>query len=170
MALIKCPECQKEISDKSSVCVHCGFPLKSQHTKERSENICEINGVPFDFTEIIESVDNFYKNSSNPSIIEKSNLGLILNRKIRQLTGINDVAGATLASKIISLKSIPKSFNSSEFPDPISFDKTKVVCPRCGSTAITTGARGVNWTLGLIGASKTVNRCAKCGHTWEPHL
>ncbi len=27
MALIKCPECGKEISDKASVCIHCGFPL-----------------------------------------------------------------------------------------------------------------------------------------------
>ena len=41
-------------------------------------------------------------------------------------------------------------------------------CPKCGSTSITTGARGVNLTFGLLGASKTVNRCAKCGHTWKP--
>lgn len=27
MALIQCPECQKEISDKSKVCIHCGYPL-----------------------------------------------------------------------------------------------------------------------------------------------
>lgn len=27
MALIKCPECGKEISDKSSACINCGFPL-----------------------------------------------------------------------------------------------------------------------------------------------
>lgn len=41
-------------------------------------------------------------------------------------------------------------------------------CPKCGSTAITSGARGVNWTWGIIGASKTVNRCGNCGHTWKP--
>ena len=41
-------------------------------------------------------------------------------------------------------------------------------CPRCGSTSITTTARGVNLTWGLLGASKTVNRCANCGHTWRP--
>ena len=41
-------------------------------------------------------------------------------------------------------------------------------CPKCGSTTVTTGARGVNWTLGFIGASKTVNRCGNCGHTWKP--
>lgn len=41
-------------------------------------------------------------------------------------------------------------------------------CPQCGSTAITTGARGVNAMWGLIGASKTVNRCGNCGYTWKP--
>ena len=29
MALICCPECSKEISDKSSSCIHCGYPIKS---------------------------------------------------------------------------------------------------------------------------------------------
>ena len=27
MALIRCPECGKEISDKASACIHCGYPL-----------------------------------------------------------------------------------------------------------------------------------------------
>jgi hypothetical protein len=27
MSLINCPECNKEISDKAKVCVHCGSPL-----------------------------------------------------------------------------------------------------------------------------------------------
>ena len=27
MALIKCPECGKEISDKSKACIHCGYPI-----------------------------------------------------------------------------------------------------------------------------------------------
>jgi len=43
-----------------------------------------------------------------------------------------------------------------------------VRCPKCGSASISTGARGVNFKWGLIGASKTVNRCANCGHMWKP--
>lgn len=27
MALIKCPECSREISDKAKACIHCGYPL-----------------------------------------------------------------------------------------------------------------------------------------------
>ena len=30
MALIKCPECGKEVSDKAKICVHCGYPLKDK--------------------------------------------------------------------------------------------------------------------------------------------
>lgn len=30
MALIKCPECGKEISDKASACPNCGMPLRSE--------------------------------------------------------------------------------------------------------------------------------------------
>lgn len=35
MALIKCPECGKEISNKSTTCIHCGYPL-SIDTKEQT--------------------------------------------------------------------------------------------------------------------------------------
>lgn len=27
MALIKCPECRNELSDKANFCPHCGYPL-----------------------------------------------------------------------------------------------------------------------------------------------
>lgn len=42
-------------------------------------------------------------------------------------------------------------------------------CPKCGSTAVTTGARGINWFWGTIGSGKTVNRCGNCGYTWKPN-
>ena len=49
-------------------------------------------------------------------------------------------------------------------------------CPRCGSTAITTGQRGFKYhwfggfDWGFFGSNKTVNRCGNCGHTWEPKM
>lgn len=47
--------------------------------------------------------------------------------------------------------------------------KDVIRCPKCNSTAITTDARGVNNFWGLLGASKTVNRCGNCGYTWKPN-
>lgn len=41
MALIKCPECGKEISDKANACIHCGYPLN-----ERKEDF-GIRRTPF---------------------------------------------------------------------------------------------------------------------------
>ena len=37
MALIKCPECGKEISDLAKICVHCGYPLKAPANPDAAE-------------------------------------------------------------------------------------------------------------------------------------
>lgn len=44
MALIKCPECKKEISDKATQCIHCGSPIEkkiicSECGKETNKNL-----------------------------------------------------------------------------------------------------------------------------------
>ena len=35
MALIKCPECGKEISDNSTKCIHCGSPIKNEKQNKK---------------------------------------------------------------------------------------------------------------------------------------
>ena len=37
MALIKCPECGKEISDASAACIHCGYPLNKNSGIQETE-------------------------------------------------------------------------------------------------------------------------------------
>ena len=32
MALIKCPDCGKEVSDRAANCIHCGYPLAMQES------------------------------------------------------------------------------------------------------------------------------------------
>lgn len=41
MALIKCPECGKEISDKASACIHCGFPLALLEKKIKTNDVTQ---------------------------------------------------------------------------------------------------------------------------------
>ena len=36
MALINCPECGKQISDKAPVCIHCGYPIQTEQTVSTS--------------------------------------------------------------------------------------------------------------------------------------
>ena len=65
-------------------------------------------------------------------------------------------------------KMVPFRMQEQEENQKISEAIRTVKCPKCGSASITTGARGVNNFWGFMGASKTVNRCAKCGNTWTP--
>lgn len=47
-------------------------------------------------------------------------------------------------------------------------DQDTLTCPKCGSTAVSTGARGFSIFTGFLGSGSTVNRCGKCGHKWKP--
>ena len=38
MTLIKCKECNKEISDKAKSCPHCGFPIEETQNIENTNN------------------------------------------------------------------------------------------------------------------------------------
>ena len=50
MSLIKCPDCDKDISNKATCCPHCGFPLNKvvrinklkSHTISAKKQICNI--------------------------------------------------------------------------------------------------------------------------------
>ena len=41
MALIKCPECGKEISDKAPACIHCGYPLSLLNNEKAKSTTVE---------------------------------------------------------------------------------------------------------------------------------
>lgn len=152
MSLIKCPECQKEVSDKSKICIHCGFPISEVQ---------------------LYNVVRPSLNHPGQYILEYENLTLEQAEKRKRECEDFDKEVISLGATIINTYEIVNSnadldycnleMRKIKIPDP-----SILHCPKCGSTAITTGARGVNWTLGLIGAGKTVNRCGKCGHIWTP--
>lgn len=39
MALIKCPECGKDVSEQAEICIHCGFPIKKDQINRDRQNI-----------------------------------------------------------------------------------------------------------------------------------
>ena len=69
MALIKCEDCRKEISDKASACIHCGCPIILKRKcnecgKEINDNdkVCSSCGCPIEeivLKEKLESKKNF---------------------------------------------------------------------------------------------------------------
>lgn len=62
MALINCPECGKEISDKAPACIHCGFPIENVVVNNSMDDKVKIQD---------ELLDN--KNKSNIENAETQN-------------------------------------------------------------------------------------------------
>jgi DNA-directed RNA polymerase subunit RPC12/RpoP len=62
MALINCPECSKEISDKATMYIHCGYPLVKEAglTFEKEMMFLGHNDEEFDFDFEDEPIEEEY--------------------------------------------------------------------------------------------------------------
>lgn len=67
MALINCPECGKEISDKSFTCIHCGYPLNTECAEEKCNNENTIrNNYKSIYPKIEEILKRFIEEPHSP--------------------------------------------------------------------------------------------------------
>lgn len=168
MALIKCPECNREISDKAASCPHCGYPISN--TQSQTEINTNFNIVLYGFSapkiDAVKSLSHSLQISLSESLEFFNSIPCIIKRNI-PAQDANRIKN-TLDNIKISVALEPCNTSQTEQQILQKHGSDLVRCPRCSSTAITTGARGVNGLFGVIGASKTVNRCAKCGWTWNP--
>lgn len=221
MALIKCPECEREISEKAYWCVHCGYPIRGDFFQtatapapaqtvatEEQDNTAPTNFVikvtkyksgrdgdnaegrwPMSFPNIEtvcpdgkwQSVRYIWENNGKSELF--STITVFNSRKEKLcVCGVSNIICVPGMEEIyITLT----GFKDGAYPSYIVLGDVDALpedracytgkqasdvlrCPKCGSTSISTGSRGVNWTFGMIGASNTVNRCAACGHTWQP--
>ncbi|MCI8371983.1 MAG: zinc-ribbon domain-containing protein [Lachnospiraceae bacterium] len=156
MSLINCPECNKEISDRSVVCIHCGYPIK-KNTK------CVINGVEYDLSFILEE-------ANKAEILEEVNKAKIIGifMKIANC-GLKDAISTV--NKIIEDNEIPKFlFLKPEEPDE-QIIQNKPHCPTCSSTNIRK-ISGISkaGSIAMWGIfSRKVHKqwhCNNCGSEW----
>lgn len=153
VALINCPECGKEVSDKATACIHCGFPLlKTRNT------LCTIENKTHDLSEIINRLDS-------ADTTDKKIMNDIEDELFWQIGSVSIYGARKIIEIILETGEAPKIFDASYRR---SGGDRKIRCPKCSSTQITTGSRGYSMVWGFVGAGKTVNRCANCGHKWEP--
>lgn len=54
MALIKCPECELQVSDKAISCPHCGYPIQEQQKTPRKKKSTKRRKLPNGFGSIVE--------------------------------------------------------------------------------------------------------------------
>lgn len=144
MALINCPECGKEISDKSKQCIHCGYPLEQK-------NICLVNGKEQDLSFLIDGSCNSFE-----AIM-----------KINAMTGSCFETSCEVVSRIMETKQIPSALRMKTKQEYLD-EKNQICCPKCKSTKIGIANRGYNVLTGFIGSGKTMNFCQSCGYKWKP--
>lgn len=152
--LINCQECGKEISDKAPACIYCGCPISDNIV---DNSICNINGINYDLSRLIDKNEKMKQDGTNDATRQA-----VVSTLLKDIVNDRSNNYVELARTIAYTGKIPPTFTPKPKEEP------KITCPRCGSTQITTGPRGVSGFWGFIGASKTVNRCASCGKTWEP--
>ena len=138
MALINCPECSREISDKAHQCIHCGYPLRDPNGIYET-----INGIEYDLS--------FLKDIKGTSVNRVPYL-----KKIEELTGLDSLSASRLMVRIAGM------------PPKKPKEQNVIKCPKCGSTAIATVNRGFSIITGFIGSGSARNVCQKCGHKWDP--
>lgn len=155
MALIKCPECGKEISDKSDKCIHCGFPL----TKTKNK-ICIINGKEYDLSFVLD----FYKDHPDEKVK--------LIGTFRRMTNCGLKDAKDVIDKILETNEIPKVLIlKQQESGKVEEEDNKPKCPNCYSTNIKaiTGTERAMSIMGLGIFSKKINKsfkCLNCKYTW----
>jgi len=195
MALIKCPECGGNISDKAPACIHCGFPLDKIEISNIDIAAFDVVYMGFsnndnDFgksrvSEKLFEICGFQRSASqyfidNPPRIIMSGLskenaewvkwyfkGYGATIEINESkTDLNENNNQKISMMVTECKNRQSQYRKNQ--EQAQKQRSTIMCPRCGSAAITTGQRGYNLLLGFIGSGQTVNRCANCGHKWYP--
>lgn len=185
MSLINCPECNHEISDKAKYCIHCGYPLSEATNDQYTANVkcpyCDKENYVVTekgkhygncCPDCVVRFENWYRFAKGATCKTCGERGYRVVEDTTNYFGFRCKNCNTL--KISIERDENGVFKGLDYrgrePEPVLGvpDKSKVRCPKCSSTQITTGSRGYSLAWGFIGAGKTVNRCAKCGHSWQP--
>lgn len=172
MALIKCPECGKEVSDKAPACIHCGYPLQKQQpiisdmrvsNKVIIPTYREASQTKIPCIKIVREVTGMNLAEAKALVEQPAPYAIVKDRLSQNQANL-------IAQKFQAIGVVAEIYGSSEpvsFVNPIK-DKDIICCPKCGSTEYHAGARGFSLVTGFIGSGKMVLTCLKCGHRWKP--
>lgn len=159
MAIIICCECQRQVSDKSDLCIHCGnpFPVASEPcfvVKAKAPGVYYANCPQCGKQNIIKG------DSASPVV---SNDSYSLYRTDTPKACKCGLAPVYLKEKIEQHDAVAPSL-----PTP------SITCPRCGShytQRISGFGKGVSFVaFGVFSANTLLHdfKCRQCGHKFNP--
>lgn len=178
MALIKCPECGGEISDKAAACIHCGFPLAEVKTDkslpdDTLKKIVVTN--PERLGILYQAIVNLVKNVKG--ISENEAKGMVENGNPITIDHLDFITAQALYEKLQDAMKKVSDISDIEIKlvdtDEIVIlpDRKKPLvpcCPKCGSASIATVNRGFSIVWGFLGSGTPMNVCQACGHKFKP--
>ncbi|MBR3108561.1 MAG: zinc ribbon domain-containing protein [Clostridia bacterium] len=156
MALILCPECKREVSDRAHQCPHCGNPLNMNPLSQEKQ---------IDVPKPIIYGEEYYNTQlkkNDSSLIPIRILGwfgLIIGI-ICLFTGAFILAIIFLPGAIICITGKPKMVKAGVMSD------NTICCPRCGSTEIAANSN-TKRSSSIYIESKGQWMCKKCGTEFE---
>lgn len=160
MALIKCPECDKELSDKAKSCPHCGCPLIKQ-----SKYKIIVNGYVNTDTEALAGLN----------ITFSINLSYYEGMEILNDCPYNIIDCDTEEEAIGYIQQLEQYGINASIIQPggivVLDEELQIKCPTCGSTRV----KRISLTSKAVGAvmfglfSKTAKsqfECLDCKYKW----
>ena len=146
MALINCPECSREISDKADACPHCGYPVAKNTTPYLPETVQCLDcrkDVPF-----------------NDQVCP--HCGLFNSQKYALLQALEPQEPEPIKLEDTTIRCPKCGARNAYHADKQGFGVGKFVA----------GALLVGPLTGLLAGkvnnSKVVITCLKCNHKWKP--
>lgn len=181
MALITCPECGKEVSDKAKMCPNCGYPINDPTVPDVKTNICVFKGQRYDLTEVLEYIEKTYDENGYcvdpktpayfalkriiPTIGCDTNELLGYLARYRKVPDFNFIpTGDPDKYRLIKPKDYNPNFNIHK---AFEEEQKKLIpkCPKCGCTNIQVVPKKWSFFTGFL-TNKTERVCANCKYKW----
>lgn len=175
MALITCPECGKEVSDKATTCPNCGYPINDPTMPDVENNIMIYKGQRYDMTDAIEYIRANI--APNEQFLDHRSFE-ISEIMYRCIPGMDGTEKNELFGYLRRYQKVP-DFNFIPSGDVWKYDLLKPKyyyedmsnkppvpkCPKCGCENIQVVPKKWSFFTGFL-TNKTDRVCANCGHKW----
>ncbi len=176
MALINCPECGKEISDKAPACIHCGFPLRlidntEKQAEKRNATIVTEESIPTETGYSMELLDYGNKKvqvatalKSTLKLKDVEALELVANAPCYLFRGKQEHIVTPLIKKLDTLPVEYKLYVNGELKKhktKVEIDRPKDTASRNGTSSYTKKIKCPNCSS-LI--AETSRACPICGY------